>query len=293
VVFTGTAVLGNAEAVRQSDQQAERPSEASEVPGEARCLQKPTDVKGTSEDLKGVEEILDWLTRYAIAVRKAGTLSRDIRADEYVEKEEGPDMSSFKEEMVSLLYYIQISPYMGKESPRSVELPAKSQGIGWLQNRLIKCNIRRRSKLYYAARHDRKLSPPIPKPTPVQLIIEPLTKANEPAAQPILPEEKSALKNISKSIVASTHQSTVATRVDPAEYTPPSQQQPDPESVLSTPDIAGTAVTGKLKTIYPPPPKVDSSSNFFQCPFCRQLLPRGVAGKDRWRYAYVGWFYVL
>jgi hypothetical protein len=142
----------------------------------------------------------------------------DIIVEEYAKTEKGPDMSAFEEEMRS---YIQTSSNYENEDSGS----AKPQGTGWLQDRLIQCNIKRRSKLHYGARH--------------------------------------------------------------SEDTSPSQQR----SVLSTP---GTTITEKLKPIYPPPPKVDVSSNSFQCPFCRQLLPRHIAKKKyQWRYVFVvGLFYI-
>ena len=250
--------------------------------------EKPTKIF-PNDYAKDIEQTLDWLTRFAIAIRKAGTRYRDIRAEDFAKKD--PRILDLREETLNVLEYIRISFYLGKEVPMAVPDPPMSESLKRLHDRLVECNAKRRSRFLYAARHDRKLGVAplpaqertLPQKCPVP---EPSNKPKEPLPQPASSVGASEAKQVSKSVISS-QRSTAATRIDPAEYTPPSNQRPNDELYSSGPEIAGTFVTGKVKMIYPSPPKVDASSNFFQCPCCRQLVSREVTGKSLWRYAHI------
>jgi hypothetical protein len=245
-----------------------------------------------NDDAKDVEMTLDWLTRFAIEIRKTGIRYRDLRAEEY--KKNGDQVSSLREDTRDLLDSIRLSGLFRKVKRTVLDPTQKMEIPNLLRDRIIECNANRRCRFLYAQDHDKKLRAGtlvVQKQTSLSRDHDKFeapnsNKLKETEIQPIASKAAPQTTNVPKSMVTMSSQpSTAATPLDRAVYAPPPPQSQDGALYPSSPGSEGTFVPGKLKMVYPSPPEVDYSSNFFQCPYCRQLVSRQTAEKDKWRYA--------
>lgn len=255
--------------------------------GEASMLEKHIQIF-PHKDAEEVEKILDWLARFASAIRQAGARHRDLRAEALWNGD--ARISSLRDDTRDLLKSIGLSGLFRAAKCTAADLTQKVELPKLLHDRIIESNVKRRSRFLYAEHHDQKLraaSVPMRKRALLLTehdIHETPSQTNQPEIQPKTSEEAPRAMDLPKSTVFS-QPSTAGTPIDRAAYVPPPQQLSDDVPYYPPTKSEGSFVTGKLEIVYPPPPRVDRSSNFFTCPCCRQLLSKKVAEKRRWRYA--------
>jgi hypothetical protein len=237
------------------------------------------------DNFQDVETTLDWLTKIAIAIRRDGTRYRDLRAEQFAEK----DTSDLGEATRQSLKSLQMAGQFKSARCTSPSLMQECQDSADLHVRLAECNERRRRRFYYVLARDKRLGSHVPTARPqvpttkIYDAPQELDQPSQPAPNSSEPEPMSGgaiiapptTTNLSKS-------SSAATPLDRDAYKPPTQSE-DALNFSTLLREEGSFVTSRFKMHYPPPPKVASNALYFKCDLCCQLLPREEAAKDRWR----------
>jgi hypothetical protein len=240
-----------------------------------------------NEHRESVERTLSYLTTLAIAIRKAGSRYRDLRAEEFGKSH--PDYQFRREETRDYIKSMKISGIF-RQSRRTDERLIKHADVQTpVLERLVECNMNRWSRLVYAKRHDKILSG-IPGVIAIQAareshIIEP--NVLEPLKEPDLsPNELGDPTEQVKPETVVSKQSTAGTPIDRKAYQVPPYLQPDNGPDGPPLKLPGSFIAGKLSLKYPKPPKVIDGLEYFQCSCCRQPLPIEYAEKENWRFVF-------
>ncbi|KAI9367894.1 hypothetical protein BJX61DRAFT_547065 [Aspergillus egyptiacus] len=174
-----------------------------------------------------VEDSLNQLTRLTLAIRKAGTKSRLLKADASFDPD-SPQICALRRHLELLLL---VSPNTSKTSASSSQQlnPARLSPV---QRRLIEANLLRRNRFLYAQRHVQKMSSirkqakRIPPDTP-SLVLQ---AANPGSRKTVSTYREEAVP--AKAFLP-TQSTTTATMVDEPIVIPPKEISKSPTTVVS------------------------------------------------------------
>lgn len=223
-----------------------------------------------------LEQMIDYLSRLAVAVRKSGTTSRYQKADELFEKEDHQDL--FQHLLVVVL------SHGSAEGREQYDIDAKS--LNAIQERLIMSNLRRRNRFQYAQRHAKKLAfdasnlsnrfeahvldnlvPLNSEHNKLQLAEPNYTQVT--GEQPIPHDTEASFPTA----ITATTASAVGTPIETVPQQTPAQSQ-----------IVKTNITSiSAKVDYPRPPRLQEGLQTFQCPCCCQTLPSMFRQGTQWK----------
>ena len=256
--------------------------------GESPVMRDTSDIL-QSDQSKSIEMTLNYLTTLAIAIRKAGTRHRDVRAEQYGKKD--PGYQSMREETGDLIKSIKISGLFRELKHTEETLTEQLDVQNSLLERLIDCNMNRWSRFMYAKHHDKNLSEdsavveirPTTQPRIAQLDIPKHRTGPEVSLDHFQgPEEPS--KWVEPEATTISKPSTTGTPIDREAYHEATQPSTESDSEPHSLRVAGSFVAGKIRLKYPPPPKAKGSSKHFKCSCCRQPLSIEFAEKETWRF---------
>jgi hypothetical protein len=236
-----------------------------------------------------VEMTLTYLTTLAISIRKSGTRYRDSRAEKFGKN--NPDFQKMKAGTYDFLMSIRLSGIF-KEHKSTTERSAEDINFkSPIIERLVDCNMKRWGRFLYARHHDKTLSA-VPSSTNAQNFESQDTVNVDTSTSQIPPETSQTISErvgetstlIEQEATIISKLSTMATPVEREALEGTLLPVETDISEVPTPNIAGSFVAGKLRLKYPPPPKIEASSKYFQCSCCRQLLPTEFAEQENWRF---------
>ncbi|KAL3462602.1 hypothetical protein BJX64DRAFT_259031 [Aspergillus heterothallicus] len=218
--------------------------------------------------ISDVEESLDQLARLTLAIRKAGTKSRLLKADSLFSPDD-EQICAFRRHLELLLL---VSPEIAG-CASSVGQQLMPDNLDPIQRRLIDANLLRRHRFLYAQKHSQKLGPHknvhgtlLNKAAPVILQHAQSGGSQAPSAYP----------KEGQSVPAQS--TTTATMVDEPVQLPPKR------AITSTTVVSVT--TSRIS--YPRPPSTYQQHKVFSCPCCCQILPSTVAQGNRWKKHIMG-----
>lgn len=243
----------------------------------------------TLELAHNVETTLSYLTTLAVSIRKSGTRYRDRRAEQFGKN--NPDFQKIKAGTYDFLMSTRLSGIF-KEHKNTTECATEEINFkGPIFERLVDCNMKRWARFLYARHHDKTLSAVPPSPHAHNIESHDADKGDTNTSQ-IPPEtsqtisagigETSTLIEREATIISKL--STMATPVEREALEGTLRPVDTGISEVPIPNVAGSFVAGKLRLKYPPPPKIEASSKYFQCSCCRQLLPTEIAEQESWRF---------
>ncbi|KAK6497227.1 hypothetical protein TWF506_004701 [Arthrobotrys conoides] len=232
------------------------------------------------EAQKNVEIILDQIIRLTVAIRKAGSGPRLLRAD----KSFDPQAPVLQDLKVSLELVIHPRGFKTDDNP-----------LNEIQERLIDVNLRRRHRFLYAKQHSINLQGSRKETRDVDIDNVEVTEQSLEVTQsdqvpcpenvgqssvpPLIPDPQldlaeagpiSALRNVIPS------SDTAASAIDSSIIFPKERaaRPLGPATVLSK-------TTSRI--VYPNPPFVPQSKMVFICPCCRQSLPVSLTERSQWK----------
>ncbi|EHK42032.1 hypothetical protein TRIATDRAFT_251390, partial [Trichoderma atroviride IMI 206040] len=206
------------------------------------------------KQMKAVELMLDQLARIALAVRRSGRRSRLQKADQRFKPEDHSDLQTH------LVTILLAHPDILKEQTD----PAR---LSEIQQRLVRCNLKRRNRFLYAQRHAEKLGSGI---LQNQSHIQPIEATESPpnaSKEPV----KVANAPVNPTVRTGTSASAVSNVLALQQM---HKSAPAASTVMST--------TVRLLK-YPHPPKVGEDVLIFKCPCCCQALPRVFLEGQKWK----------
>ncbi|KKP00179.1 hypothetical protein THAR02_07703 [Trichoderma harzianum] len=217
---------------------------------------------------KEVEQILEELSRLAVAIRKSGNASRNQKADRLFKREDHEDF-----------YKHLIVVVLGRGSQYGRQTYDIDPGLlSPIQERLILSNLRRRNRFQYAQTHSKKLAVDAAsrqrevlgsQGTSAILAKDGIERGEDSEQQ----EQKSLTIEKQPQVQDKTdRRSTILTATSASAFEPitPAEFQRKPVSS----QIAKTKVTlTTAKIEYPRPPPLKDGVEHFQCPCCYQVLP--------------------
>lgn len=230
-----------------------------------------------------VEQIIDHLTRLAIAIRKSGSNSRAHKADKLFK----PERHQRLRDHLNLIVLTRGT----KEGRDDYGIAVDS--LTNVQERLIMANLRRRNRYLYAQRHARKLALEASNPgerfafqadhdAPTVVDTDQISRAPELSVRETATERPSlprltvntqAHTQLPRPVLTATSASAV---VQPIEPVPPEAVTPS--------QVAKTNITTTTARIaYPRPPKTKGNLRYFQCPCCAQTLPEMFRQTTLWK----------
>ena len=218
---------------------------------------------------EAIEGLLDWLIRFAVAVRRAASHNRDIKSEQYSDpKDEG--FEDFRATTRDLLDCLRVKRLLGEKETNMAEKTKKDLELNKpredVYQRIIEGNVRRRKRFLYMRSHDEQLRV---KPGPKPWIKEETTKAALPV--PNLPPTKiqrlpseNDRPNVALTLSVKSRAHTTATSIDPAKVDlPPSPAHWKPAAI-----VAASAPAVKVKHQYPAIPKDYTGNGRLKCPYC-------------------------
>lgn len=148
----------------------------------------------------------------------------------------------------------------------------------FLIRRVTRANVRRRQQFAYWRKHREKLAHHAQASISTQGVLTPGTE---------MPSQPSLERNISNDspipmaeLAPPTASVTTATNLYTARF-----GTVDNRSMVTVSEYApSTWQPSRDSVAFPPPPKVQSSEKFFECPYCFTLCPRGVLADKAWKY---------
>ncbi|PKK41953.1 hypothetical protein CI102_14008, partial [Trichoderma harzianum] len=206
------------------------------------------------KQMKAIELMLDQLARIALAVRRSGRRSRLQKADQRFKPEDHSDLQTH------LVTILLAHPDILKEQTD----PAR---LSEIQQRLVRCNLKRRNRFLYAQRHAEKLGSGI---LQNQSHIQPIEATETPpdaSKEPV----KVANGPVNPTVRTGTSASAVSNVLALQQM---HKSAPAASTVMST-------TVRSLK--YPHPPKVGEDVLIFKCPCCCQALPRVFLEGQKWK----------
>lgn len=213
-----------------------------------------------------VEQVLDHLTRIAVAIRKSGANFRYQKADRLFDPRAHQDLRSHLDILV-----LARGSLAGRE-----RWYTDARNITPLQERLIIANLRRRNRFMYAQRHAQKLA----------------IDANEARyddsasgnnmthqTQTTILEARVPQHGLHRdqgapsTMLSATTASFIETRIEKVPRQPPTPSQ------MAKTNITSTAARVK----YPNPPRGRAGMRYFRCPCCCQVLPEIFRQETQWK----------
>jgi hypothetical protein len=241
---------------------------------EETSVETPESSTSTLDSVKAeVEQIIDHLTRIAVAIRKTGSNFRYQKADRLFKPEA-------HEELRRHLNILVLA--RGSEAGRE-HWAVNANYLTPVQERLIRANLRRRNRFLYAQRHAQKLAVDTSKASSQfsmtqfeNPVLVPNAKHSEddikmiPEASDTIEKEEPSPHSI---VLSATTASAVETQIEEVPL-----RMPTPSRMAKT-NITSTAA--RLK--YPRPPRMREGLRYFQCPCCCQVLPELFREETQWR----------
>ncbi|KAM0245095.1 hypothetical protein ACHAQJ_010649 [Trichoderma viride] len=234
--------------------------------------------------MKTIEMMLDQLARIAVAVRRSGRRSRLHKADQRFKPEDHDDLQ--RHLVTILLAHPESSG--GPFNPVELESSGVSKGqtdltrLDEIQQRLIRCNLKRRNRFLYAQRHAEKLGSGIsqgqPLAQPIGAVETRLVISSEftQGIQNSLPTEEILLD---KGVNAPPN-STIMTDTTASAISHGLALQ---EMHRSAPAASTVMSSTVISLKYPHPPTVEEGFLLFKCPCCCQPLPRVYLEDQKWK----------
>ena len=228
-----------------------------------------------------MEQIIDHLTRLAIAIRKSGSNSRARKADKLFK----PERHQRLRDHLNLIVLAR-----GTEDGRD-DYGVAVDSLTIVQERLIIANLRRKNRYLYAQRHARKLALGVSDPGKkfalstdhdAPTVVDQVSQAAESNAPDVATEQHSVPRltvntqahiQLPRPVLTATSASAV---VQPIEPVP--QQAATPSQVAKT-----SITTTTARIVYPRPPKQKGNIRYFQCPCCAQTLPEMFRQTTLWK----------
>lgn len=238
------------------------------------------------KQMKAIELMLDQLARIALAVRRSGRRSRLQKADQQFKPEDHNDLQTH---LVTILLAQPESsggPFQSfdQKNPSLLKEQTDPARLSEIQQRLVRCNLKRRNRFLYAQRHAEKLGSGIlqnqhhiqpieatetPPDASKELVEVPVT--SEPL--PIKEKQPDRKENVPANPTIRTGTSASAVS-DALALQQMHKAAPAPSTVMSKTVLS-------LK--YPHPPKVGDDVLIFKCPCCCQALPRIFSEGQKWK----------
>jgi hypothetical protein len=224
------------------------------------------------EAMRTTDAILSQLARIAVAIRRSGTRSRLHKADQSFRAKEHKVLEDHLRAVVLYRLGILLAEF-DKSEPDKV------------QQRLIRCNLRRRHRFIYAQRHAGELERVRQAPKPTEMVARISQKAERHTLNPgdrasrRVENVPQADANLSAQPGASEKTGTTASAISESHALPK-----DP--ILS--QTAPTQVSATATRIdYPRPPlEAQKGALSFQCPCCCQTFPAMIAKDSHWKYVH-------
>lgn len=232
--------------------------------------------------LRSVTESLDVL--YSLATKIRNPRNRPQRTADQLYKHIPTEIRSRhireREEVeTSIVAYIQRqdisrdlqnSDFDTFETSTDEILAEYSSPINWLIRRTGVANARRKQQFIYWKEHAIRLSKAEENPQQPPL-------ASDDTGQEVCQENQPALPVASKHVVPSL--ATSATKLSAQQLKPD-----DLKSVISRQSRISTVISPQGKElIWPPPLTLDTSTEYFFCPYCKVLCPARYLSGDAWK----------
>lgn len=240
---------------------------------------------------KEVDQIIDHLTRLALAIRKSGSTSRLHKADKL-----------YKQEMHQRLrQHLEIVVLAEGTEDGSLGLSVNPSFLTPVQERLIDANLRRRNRFMYAQRHARKLAQEASSSERRQFA---LGDTDDPVAIPDADdvsqvsgeddyrrEQKQAAGDKPSAPAGGRHDNGLEAPVPRTEILTATSASAMDRPVEPVPRLPATAsqaakthiTTTAAKIKYPKPPQPREGQRYFQCPCCAQALPEMFRETTMWK----------
>ncbi len=231
-----------------------------------------------------IEGLLDWLIRFAVAIRKAASHNRDVKSEKYSDpNDEG--FEEFQDTTRTLLDSLRAKRLLREglldkfETVMDLVIEQRQEDV---YQRVIEGNVRRRKRFLYARSHDEHFrSEPLmkEKTTLSSRMIEEVKETSP--VQHLLSRNVQGLPSVSEQPNLALAQSvkssayTTATSVDPDKLEPPH----DLSSWKPAATVAVSAPAAKVEVYYPSLPKHDTGNKRLKCPYC--CLPVELATESK------------
>ncbi|PWY64409.1 hypothetical protein BO83DRAFT_455369 [Aspergillus eucalypticola CBS 122712] len=229
---------------------------------------------GLDQAIQDVKSIIGQSDQIMTSSRKAGIHAQIQKADASYNPGH-PQVKALKNHLQLLLlsrprYNSTLQAETSSDSVLLVSsidgtIVSEPRSLTVIQRRLIKTNLKRRSRFLYTQRHTIKLSDMEPAPakststsrkTPQPLILNPVARSTDESKLPTV------------------YSTTTATEV----------QDPIPFPTRDSAQPATTIVSAiSSRVTYPKPPQLRPDQNVFQCPCCCQTLPASMSRGSQWK----------
>ncbi len=260
-------------------------SSGSDSSDEARSSADATPEADLDSAKSEVEQIIDHLSRLAIAIRKSGSNSRAYKADRHFRPAD-------HQELRDHLFFLILARGTREGN---VGFKIESDHLTPVQERLVTANLRRRNRFLYAQRHAQKLAADGTR-TKSKFALGPFgmpsaMSVNDETAESRILDIVSP-KSVSTSqlgdappepdrlppplpyaaVMTATSASAVETRIEAV-----------PQRVTKS-EVAKTNITSTAaKVLYPRPPRLKEGLRYFRCPCCCQTLPEMFRQDTLWK----------
>ncbi|KAL7893700.1 hypothetical protein HDV64DRAFT_262102 [Trichoderma sp. TUCIM 5745] len=238
------------------------------------------------KQMKAVELMLDQLARIALAVRRSGRRSRLQKADQQFKPEDHSDLQTHL--VTILLAHPESSggPFhlFDLNNPSILKEQTDPARLSEIQQRLVRCNLKRRNRFLYAQRHAEKLGSGILQNQshiqPIEATETPPDASKEPVkvvvtSVPLPIQEKQPDRGESAPVDPTVRTGTSASAVSNALAL---------QQMHKSAPAASTVMSTTVRSLkYPHPPKVGEDVLIFKCPCCCQALPRVFLEGQKWK----------
>lgn len=236
------------------------------------------------KQMKAIELMLDQLVRIALAVRRSGRRSRLQKADQRFKPEDHSDLQTHL--VTILLAHPESSGgplhSFDLNNPSILKEQTDPARLSEIQQRLVRCNLKRRNRFLYAQQHAKKLGTGILQHQSHTQTIE----ATE--APPVASKESVKVTSAPLPIKEKLPDREEKAPVNPTIKTGTSASAVSNNLVLQQMHESGPAASTVMSTTvlslkYPHPPKVGEDVLIFKCPCCCQALPRVFLEDQKWK----------
>ncbi|UKZ70729.1 uncharacterized protein TrAtP1_011700 [Trichoderma atroviride] len=238
------------------------------------------------KQMKAVELMLDQLARIALAVRRSGRRSRLQKADQRFKPEDHSDLQTHL--VTILLAHPESSggPFhlFDLNNPSILKEQTDPARLSEIQQRLVRCNLKRRNRFLYAQRHAEKLGSGILQNQshiqPIEATESPPNASKEPVkvavtSVPLPIQEKQPDRGENAPVNPTVRTGTSASAVSNVLAL---------QQMHKSAPAASTVMSTTVRLLkYPHPPKVGEDVLIFKCPCCCQALPRVFLEGQKWK----------
>ncbi|PYH91047.1 hypothetical protein BO71DRAFT_443436 [Aspergillus ellipticus CBS 707.79] len=204
------------------------------------------------ECMYNVESMIDQLARIAVAIRRSGRRSRLRKADQQFDATEHEEQEGH---LIAMLL-TQLKRTHKTRDP---------SGLNEVQLRLVRCNLKRRNRFFYAQRHSKGLAGSIMR----RLDKTAAENRDEYNVNPLKVELEHP--NLDNTVITGTSASAL------------SDSFLMPQTEPAAPAASSIVSTTVIDLDYPHPPRFGDDAHLFRCPCCCEAIPVAVAGKNKWR----------